>query len=108
MHNRVLHIRIILGTEFQFKQKILLFWTKFSQKWYLKSKTEKMNSAYWILHIRINLGTKIHNKLKTSIFSTGFGQKGYSRNKTEKESTTTEICIIELDQVPNFSLNWKF
>ena len=39
----ILHIRISLGTKFKFKQTILIFWTKFAQKYYFKSKTDKMN-----------------------------------------------------------------
>ena len=34
-----------VSTEFQFKKTILIFWTKFAQKWHFKSKTDKMNQT---------------------------------------------------------------
>ena len=42
-HHWILHIRISLAVKFQFKRKILIFWTKFVQKEGFWSKTEKMN-----------------------------------------------------------------
>ena len=39
----ILHIRIIPGTKFQNKTIVLIFWTRFTQKWYLRSKSEKVN-----------------------------------------------------------------
>ena len=42
---RLFHIRISLGTEFQFKQIILIFWNKFDHKGYFQSKASKMNLA---------------------------------------------------------------
>ena len=39
------HIQISLNTKFQFKMTILIFWTKFAQKWYFQSKTKKMSIA---------------------------------------------------------------
>ena len=40
----ILHIRIGLGNTFQLnKLTILIFWTKFAQKGYFQSKTEKVN-----------------------------------------------------------------
>ena len=43
-------IRIDLTTEFQFKQTILTFWSKFAGKVYFQSKTDKrtapLNSEY--------------------------------------------------------------
>ena len=36
-------IRISLGTKFQNKLTILIFWTKFARKGYSHSKTEKVN-----------------------------------------------------------------
>ena len=39
----ILHIQVSLRTKFQFKWTILNFWTKFIQKGYLQSKTDKMN-----------------------------------------------------------------
>ena len=73
----ILHIRIILGTKFQFKLTILIFLTKFFQKGRFQSKTEKKERHRWVLHIRISLGTKFELKLIILIFWN-------FRSKTEK------------------------
>ena len=39
----ILHIRISLGTKFQLKLTIFIFWTKFSQKEHSCSEQKKMN-----------------------------------------------------------------
>ena len=44
-HNWILHIGVSLGTNFQFKLKILIFWDKFVETRYFQSKTEKVNTA---------------------------------------------------------------
>ena len=43
--NRIVHIRISIGTKLQLKLTILTFWTKFAQKWYSQSKTEEVNTT---------------------------------------------------------------
>ena len=43
LHFWILFTPIILGTKFQLKLIILIFWTKFAQKEYFRSKTEKVN-----------------------------------------------------------------
>ena len=42
-HRWIWHIRLGLGVKFHFKHTILNFWTKFAQKGYFRSKTEKVN-----------------------------------------------------------------
>ena len=42
-HHRILQIRIRIYAEYQLQQKILTFWTKFFQKEYFRSKTEKVS-----------------------------------------------------------------
>ena len=42
-HHWILHTWISLGAKFQLKLTILIFWTKFAQKEYIQSKTEKVN-----------------------------------------------------------------
>ena len=42
-HNWLQHIRFSLGTKFQLQLTIFTFWTKFAQKGYFRSKTEKLN-----------------------------------------------------------------
>ena len=51
-HHWILHVRISVGTKFQLKVTILMFWTELSQKGYFHSKKKKkwaasLNSAYW-------------------------------------------------------------
>ena len=53
-------MKLIVGTKFQFKLTILIFWIKFVQKRYFRPKTEKTNTANeysysYILHIRISV-----------------------------------------------------
>ena len=50
------------------------------------------------LQIQISLGIQI------LFFWITFTQKGYLQPKTEKLNTTSEFCMFELVQVPNFSL----
>ena len=38
----MLHVRVSVGTKFQLKLIILIFWTKFAQKGYFHSKTKKV------------------------------------------------------------------
>ena len=57
------------------------------------------------MHIRISLGTEFRFKLSISIFWTNFAEKGSFQSKTDKLNITIEFCIVELVQVPNFSLN---
>ena len=40
----IFHIQINLGTTFQLKLTILIFWTKFTPKGYFLFKTDKMNT----------------------------------------------------------------
>ena len=48
-------MKLIVGTKFQFKLIILLFWTKSVQKRYFESQTKKSELYYWILCIGTNL-----------------------------------------------------
>ena len=52
-HRGILHIQISLGTKFQLKLTILIFWAKFAQKEYLQWKTEKVNITieFWIFEL---------------------------------------------------------
>ena len=43
-HHSILHVRISVGTKFQLKLIILIFWTKFAQKGYFHSKRKRVNS----------------------------------------------------------------
>ena len=44
-HRWIPYVRISLDIKFQLKLTILIFWTKFSQKGYFRSKTENVNTT---------------------------------------------------------------
>ena len=48
--HRVLRIRNRLGTKFQLKLKILIFWTNLIQKGYFHSKKEENENHHRIIH----------------------------------------------------------
>ena len=87
--------QISLGTKFQLKLTILIFWTKFAKKgiFGLKQESER---HHWILHIQIRLGTKFQIKLTTLMLWTKFAEKGIFQLKTEKVNITMKFCIFEL------------
>ena len=47
-HHWILHIQISLGTKFQLTLTIIIFLTKFEQKGFFWSKTEKVNTTYFL------------------------------------------------------------
>ena len=47
-HHWILHIQISLGTKFQLKLTILIFLTRFTQKGFFWSETEKVNTTYFL------------------------------------------------------------
>ena len=51
----ILHVWINLGTKFQLKLTILIFWTKFFQKGYFWSKKKKSGHHHWFPHFWISL-----------------------------------------------------
>ena len=71
----ILHIQIILGTQFQLKLTILIFWTKFARKGYFRPKTEKLNIES--CNVRFKRATKSQLKVTILIFWTKFAQEGY-------------------------------
>ena len=97
-HCWILLIRISLGTKFQLKLTILIFWTNITQKGYFRSKKEKKGEQHhWILHIRLSLGIKFPLKLPTLIFRTKFTPKRYFQLKTKNVNKSSEFYIFELD-----------
>ena len=72
----------------------MIFWTKYAQKGYLLSKTEKLNTTNWILHIQISLGTKFHLK-KFWILGTNLPKKSISSRK-QKSGTFACVCVCYL------------
>ena len=74
-----MHLRFSLGTKFQLKLTIVIFWTKFTQKEYFCRKTEKVNNTieFW-------------------------NQKVYFQFKMEKGSITFEFCIFRFFQIARY------
>ena len=98
-----MHSWISLGTKFQPKLTILIFWSKFARKGYFRSKTEISEYHHWIMRIWIGLVTEFHSKKQLN------AQKGYFCAKNRKKvSFTMEFCILELVYVPSLSVNWQF
>ena len=64
-----------------------------------------MEHHHRILHNLNRLGTKFQLKLTILNFWTKFAKKWYFQSKKEKVNITTEFCIFELAQVPNFNLH---
>ena len=106
--HRILHIRIILGTKLQLKLANFIFWTKFSQNQYFRSKTEKVDITieFCIFEVVLELNFRLNGQFW--FFCTKFVLKGYFRLKTEEMNITIEYCIHEFVQVSNFSLTYNF
>ena len=94
-------MKLIAGTKFQLKLTILTFWTKFVQKGYLQSKTEKSEHYHWIQHIRISPGTKFQLKLTILMFWNKLPKKRYFQLETEKSHLC--MCPWLLLAILNFS-----
>ena len=98
-------IRISLGTKFQLKLTIFVFWTKFVPKKVFLIENRQSEHHHWLLHIQTSIGTKVQLKVTILIFWAKFTQKGCFWSKTEKVNITIEFCIFELVGVPSFSLD---
>ena len=61
-----------------------------------------------MLYIRIGLGSTFQLKETILYFSTDFIQKEYAQSKTKKVSIAIEYLILELVNVPKFTLNKAF
>ena len=64
-----------------------------------------LEGRHLVLTLLASLGTTFQLKLAILVFSTKFAQKCCFQSKAEKVNTTIELCIFELEYVPNFSLN---
>ena len=61
-----------------------------------------------MLYIRTGLGSTFQLKETILNFSTDFVQKVYAQSKTKKVSIVIEYLILELVNVPKFTLNKAF
>ena len=101
-HHQIPHIRIILGSKFQFQQTILVclfFIFNLRQKRILPVKIRKNERHHRILYTR---------RILFRFFWSKFAQNGCFWRKIRKVSITIELCIFELVKVPNFNSNWQF
>ena len=85
------------ATKFQLKLIILVFWTKFAQKRYFRSKTENVNITIEFCLFELVSVIKFHLQLTILTFWTNFAQEQYFQSKTKKENSIIEFCIFELD-----------
>ena len=120
-YHRILHIRIRLCTEFQFKLTILIFLDQICPRGVFPVKNKRSECSHWI-----SLGTKFQHKPKIHQISPKrvylvkseqllikrFLDQIFPKRvfpfKNRKVNSTTEFCIFKLVLVPNFSLNWQF
>ena len=101
-------MKMIVGTKFQLKLTILIFWANFRQKKVFPAQNRKSEHHHWVLPIQISLRTKFHFKQTVLSCGTKFAQKECFWSETEKMNMTIEFCMFKLVSVPNFSLNWQF
>ena len=96
LYHWILHIRISLGTEFQFKWTILILGLNLPKKGTSDQKqknwTSPLNSAY----SNYTKFSKFQNKLTILTFWTKFTQKAYSHSIIENVNIITDFCILEL------------
>ena len=82
------HARISIGTKFQLKVTILMFWTKCAKKECSQWATKKREYLHWFLHSRISVPTKFWLQLVILTFWSIFSPKGYFILKTKKMNIT--------------------
>ena len=77
-----LHIQISLGTNFQLKLAILIFWTKFAQKPCYRSKKEKLYTTieFYIFKLSSNI-----NEVSLKLFIFLITIRFHKYNKAQKE-----------------------
>ena len=88
-----LYIRISLGTKFQFKQTILIYWTKYAKKGYFRSETEKSQSCvcsfvltYYILLTFLHGGRQTQRYFNVSSPSIRRDKKDTHKTLNEEEN----------------------
>ena len=72
-------------TNFSLNRQFCFFWTKFTQKGYFWSKTEKWISP-WLLHTRISVGIKFQLQVRILIFGPNFARTGISGLKQKNHA----------------------
>ena len=107
-HHRIMHTLISLGTKFQFKPTTLIFWAKFDQRKYFRSKMEKLKITIEFCILKLVLLLHFNLNWQFWFFGPNLPKKFYLRSKKENLNITVELCIFKLVSVPHFSLIWQF
>ena len=86
-HHWIPHIQISLGTKFQLRLTLMTFLTRFAQKGFFWSKTEKVNITYFLHNSTYSDRSSVKFQLKLTILSfwTKFAQKSISSQKLKCE-----------------------
>ena len=100
-------MKMTVGIKFQLNFTILIFWTKFAQKGYFRSKTEKMSITIEFCMFTLVSVPNFSLNRWFWYFGQNLPKKGIS-GETEKLNSTIDFCIFESVEVPSFSLNWQF
>ena len=103
-----MHTLISLGTKFQFKPTTLIFWAKFDQRKYFRSKMEKLKITIEFCILKLVLLLHFNLNWQFWFFGPNLPKKFYLRSKKENLNITVELCIFKLVSVPHFSLIWQF
>ena len=96
-HHWIPLIQISLGTKFQLKLTILIFWLDLPEKGFLGLKKKKLTPHifYIILHIQISLLRNFSSNWQFLILDQIY-TKRYFRSKTENVNIITEFRILKL------------
>ena len=80
----ILHIRISLGTKFQLKLTISIFWTNFAQKGCFQSKTENVNTTIAFCVFELVYVPNFSLNWQFWFFGPSLPKKGISSSKWKK------------------------
>ena len=99
-HHWILHIQFSLGTKFQLTLTIIIFLTKFGQKGFFWSKTEKANTTYFLHNSAYSNQSSAKFQLKRTIllllvFGPNLPKKvlPVENRKSEHHHEILDICI---------------
>ena len=105
-----MHIRISLCIKLHSEQTILNCWTKFAQKRYFWSRTEKVNIIIEFHIFKLVLVPNFSLNWQFWLFWPDLPKKGCSDLKQKKETPhILHIFLhIQINLVRNFSSNWQY
>ena len=109
-HHWIPLIQISLGTKFQLKLTILIFWPDLPKKGFsgLKQKKSTPHVFYIILlRIQISLARNFSSNWQLLFLDQIYTER-YFRSKTEKVNIIIKFRLFKLVLVSTFGLNWQF